>query len=112
VKERSGGAGRPSEPTPLQAGKPEKTQTPQQRGEGIRGVPPPGEAAKPQQEGPEEQDLEKFRKALKKLGSKAKPPEGFFEKLREEVRRRYPVREELEEKIRQRFPKKNSETKR
>jgi hypothetical protein len=57
MKERSEGAGRRGgEPTPSQAGRPEQTQTPQQRGEGIRGVPPPqGEPAKPQQETAESQ---------------------------------------------------------
>jgi hypothetical protein len=42
VKERSEGGGAPKgEPRPSEARRPEKTQTPQQRGEGIRGVPPP-----------------------------------------------------------------------
>ena len=51
LKERSEGAGRRGEPTPSQAGRPEQKQTPQQRGEGIRGVPPPqGEQSQPQQE--------------------------------------------------------------
>ena len=59
LKERSEGAGRRGEPTPSEAGRPDQKQTAQQRGEGIRGVPPPpppqGEPAKPQQESAEGQ---------------------------------------------------------
>jgi hypothetical protein len=52
VKHERDGRGSQGEPTPSQAGGPEQKQTPQQRGEGIRGVPPlPGEPAKSQQEG-------------------------------------------------------------
>ena len=38
----------------------------------------------------EQEELEAFREALKKHGSKDHPPEEFFEELRQEVRRRYP----------------------
>jgi hypothetical protein len=50
-QEHEGAGRRGEEPTPSQAGRPEQ-QTPQQRGEGIRGIPPPpqGEQGKPQQE--------------------------------------------------------------
>jgi hypothetical protein len=36
------------------------------------------------------EDLESFRRALKHLGSKDEPPPGFFDRLRQEVRERYP----------------------
>lgn len=49
--EGKGGERPRREPTPSQAGRPDQIQAPHQRGEGIRGVPPPhGVQAKPQQE--------------------------------------------------------------
>jgi hypothetical protein len=50
-QEREGRGRRQGEPTPSQARRSEQKQTPQQRGEGVRGIPPPqGEQAKPQHE--------------------------------------------------------------
>jgi hypothetical protein len=81
---------------------PDQSQARRKKGEGTRGLSRrKAEQVQPKKEGPEnqqsdltseEQELEEFRKALKNLGSKDEPPEGFFEKLREEVRRRYPER--------------------
>ena len=49
--EHKGAGRRGEEPTPSQAGRPEHTQTPQQRGEGVSSVPlPQGEQSQPQQE--------------------------------------------------------------
>jgi hypothetical protein len=50
-QEREGGGAPKGDPRPSEAKRPDQKQTPQQRGEGISGVPPPqGEPAKPPQE--------------------------------------------------------------
>jgi hypothetical protein len=105
--EHRGGDAPKGEPTPSEAKRPYQNQPILEVGEGRHGVPPPqGKQGKPHEETlenqqsdttPQEESLEEFRKALKRLGSKDKPPEGFSEEIREEIRRRY--------------PEKNSETK-
>jgi hypothetical protein len=65
------GAGRRGkEPTPSQAGRQEQTQAPQQRGEGIRGVPPPQGEQKPQSGSinkPELEDKDKLWRRARRL---------------------------------------------
>jgi hypothetical protein len=59
VERENRGAGRRGAPESSQARRPDKTQAPHLRGEGIRGIPPPvqGEQAKPQQERGDGQQL-------------------------------------------------------
>jgi hypothetical protein len=100
MKEGNKGQGRPynQEPTGQQAGGPEQ-QTPQQRGQGIRGVPPPGEQQpqgggtnKPELHPPEEEiselarENDKFFRKLRRLTEPASLGEDFYKRLRERLK--------------------------
>jgi hypothetical protein len=61
LKECSEGAGRRGEePTPSQASRPDQKQAPHQRGEGIRGVPPPEQKIVYTQEHYDRDEKEKY----------------------------------------------------